>query len=50
MTLCDKQHDEVCYEGRSCPACAVRDELEGQIADLKLELKGVEEERDHLLG
>ena len=24
MTLCDDGHDEVCYEGRQCSACAMR--------------------------
>ena len=21
MTLCDDGHDEICYDGRNCPAC-----------------------------
>jgi Zn ribbon nucleic-acid-binding protein len=28
MELCSKDHDEICYEGRDCPACALKDKLE----------------------
>jgi len=24
MKLCDDEHDEVCYEDRECPACAMK--------------------------
>ena len=27
MTLCSDGHDEVCYEGRDCPACELKDQL-----------------------
>ena len=38
MNLCSEGHDEVCYEGRSCPACDLRSDLESQIKDLNNEL------------
>ena len=34
MKLCDDGHDEVCFEGRDCPACLIKEELEKEIADL----------------
>ena len=27
MNLCSNGHDEVCYEGRYCPACGLKNEL-----------------------
>jgi hypothetical protein len=49
MTLCDEGHDEVCYEGRNCPACEYRvkyencqeslDQASELIDDLKQELR-----------
>lgn len=50
MDLCSNGHEEVCYEGRQCPACELYDEtkkeydaefekLEDQISELKEELK-----------
>lgn len=45
MYLCDDGHDEVCYEGRLCPVCEARkeiDRLERETEDLRdecLELK-----------
>lgn len=35
MNLCSDNHDEVCYEGRTCPACAVAAEKDKEIADLE---------------
>lgn len=34
MNLCDDGHDEVCYEGRECPACELKQERD----ELQLEL------------
>ena len=39
MQLCNDKHDEVCYEGRICPACEVREELQEKIDALKEELE-----------
>lgn len=27
MNLCNDGHDEICYEGRICPACSVLEEV-----------------------
>lgn len=35
MNICESNHDEVCYEGRQCPACAVADDLNGDISRLQ---------------
>jgi hypothetical protein len=34
MTLCSDNHDEVCYEGRYCPACELFQELTSREEDL----------------
>ena len=34
MNLCSDDHEEVCYEGRKCPVCEVRDELRHEIESL----------------
>jgi len=34
MDLCSDNHDEVCYEGRTCPVCSLRDELDNEIEQL----------------
>lgn len=38
MNLCSSNHDEVCYEGRSCPCC----ELLDKIQDLEREITRLE--------
>ena len=30
MNLCSDGHDEVCFEGRHCPVCEMRDERDGK--------------------
>ena len=35
MTLCNDNHDEVCYEGNRCPMGAVIEAKEGEIDKLK---------------
>ncbi len=39
MTVCNDDHDEICYEGRVCPLCEAND----KIRDLELELEKKEE-------
>lgn len=34
MKLCSDEHEEVCYEGRQCPACTVKEELGAEIDQL----------------
>ncbi|MEX0595831.1 MAG: hypothetical protein WD512_04955 [Candidatus Paceibacterota bacterium] len=31
MYICDDGHEEVCYEGRSCPLCYILEEKQGLI-------------------
>ena len=49
MTLCSgthsDSHTEICFEDRdSCPACEIREELEGKIGGLKERIKDLEAE------
>lgn len=47
MNLCSNGHDEVCYEGRNCPACALCDQiktLEDEIEDLENTIDKLNEE------
>ena len=43
LNLCDLGHDEVCYEGRECPACNIQLEMQGEIDNLKIEIKELED-------
>jgi len=38
MNLCSDNHDEICYEGRYCPLCDMRDELDESITELEREI------------
>ena len=43
MRLCDKGHDEVCYEGRECPVCKEieqRDKEVGRLEEAVESLRG----------
>lgn len=31
MNLCSDGHDEVCFEGKHCPVCVTRDDLQKQL-------------------
>ena len=44
MNLCSNNHDEICYEGLSCPAC----ELLSEIKDLKNENEDLQKKVDEL--
>lgn len=52
MNLCNNDHDEVCYEGRNCPACSLNHEigrLEAKVDELSNENTDLErdvEEKD----
>lgn len=48
MNLCDAGHDEVCYEGRKCPVCTVKEELEAQLAQVQDELASAKLEIEEL--
>lgn len=44
MNICSNEHDEVCYEGHTCPACELRDNLNSEIEDLKAQIKDLNAE------
>jgi hypothetical protein len=46
MDLCSNGHEEICYEGNSCPAC----DLLSQVADLEADKKKLELELDQALA
>ena len=46
MELCSNKHEEVCYEGRICPVCDMREELEGAIKDLEQQIIDLERETE----
>ena len=48
MNLCSDKHDEVCYDGRVCPVCDVRDELQGTIDELEKEIQSLNSEIESL--
>ena len=46
MNLCSDNHEEICYEGRQCPACALKEEIdawEKENTELKLRIEELEE-------
>ena len=44
MNLCSDNHDEVCYEGRKCPVCDMREDLQGAIDDMEKEIASLKED------
>lgn len=44
MNLCSDGHEEVCFEGRDCPACTIREELQPEIDALKEKVESLEDE------
>lgn len=46
MDLCSHGHDEVAYEGRKCPACAVIDELRDEAASSKDKIDNLQQQLD----
>lgn len=48
MNLCSDDHDEVCFEGRKCPACDLKkqvDDCESEITDLKSKIEQLEQNK-----
>ena len=46
MTLCSDGHEELCFEGRACPACKFKNELsdaENKIKELEAEIETLKE-------
>lgn len=53
MNLCSDGHDEVCYEGRDCPACVAideREDIEKDLADTEQVVLKHEETIERLEG
>lgn len=44
MNLCSDGHDEVCFEGRICPLCHMRDEMNEEIDTLREQVESLEAE------
>jgi hypothetical protein len=48
MNLCSDGHEEVCYEGRNCPACELKydnKKLLHEISTLETEIASLRDER-----
>jgi len=43
MNLCDLKHDEICYEGRDCPLCAEKEDLENKLEEARERIKELED-------
>jgi len=39
MNICNDQHDEICFESRKCPLCAMINELNEEIANLNYKIE-----------
>jgi len=50
MELCSSGHDEVCYEANFCPACEVKGDMEGVIANRDKEIEDQEAQIKDLSG
>jgi len=51
MYLCSDGHDEICHEGRTCPACELKDQLkdaDNTIESLESKNKDLNSEIDDL--
>ena len=43
LNLCSDGHDEICYEGKICPACALVTDIE----ELQRRLEDLEKEKEN---
>lgn len=43
LSLCADGHEEICYDNFNCPICDVLNDKQGEIDDLKTELKTAED-------
>ena len=51
MQLCSENHDEIVYDGSSCPACNIyfaRDAVSQELADVQRELEDAQNEISEL--
>ena len=42
MNLCSDGHEKICFEGRICPLCDMRDELRAEIINRDKEIQAME--------
>ena len=50
MELCSDGHNEVCYDGRFCPVCEKKDEIEEykeEVDNLNTQIDKLQEETDN---
>lgn len=50
MNLCSDDHEEVCYEGRKCPACDIAETLQEEIDNLASTVDALQREVDEMEG
>lgn len=46
MNLCEDKHKEVCFEGKTCPVCDLKEELQAVIDEQKETISTLESELD----
>lgn len=44
MDLCDKNHDQICFDGWQCPFCRMISDKDDQIDDLQNQISSLESE------
>lgn len=42
MNLCNEGHEEVCFEGRKCPACSAMEQLQDMVDSLNDDVSKLE--------
>ena len=48
MNLCAEGHEEVCFEGRNCPACEIIKDKDKEIAKLEQQVSNLESDIENL--
>lgn len=48
LNICNDGHDEVCFEGRGCPVCLLREDKDSDILKLEDQITGLEKQIEHL--
>jgi hypothetical protein len=51
MKICSDNHEEICYEGRGCPACILKQKIEEEADrayDAEKEIERMKVEIEHL--
>ena len=50
MNLCTDGHEEICFEGRKCPACEIAEDKNREIETLNEEIASLKSEIEELKG